>query len=322
MARHVCDNCGAVVGDDHQFCPECGSWVDPTDSGVEDDDAAEFEEFSLTAEPPAGEPTPPVRFPRNEVQCPSCGSPNPASNRHCEECGARLSQGPLPVAPRPAVQATAGVRAAMAIAALLAVVVIISLVFNIFGDDAPTDDTLVTATTVSTTAPPPESRELDILTVDCSVTGLAGLVCENIADDGEGEYQINWDALEEGQEVSIDLILEERSVITGVVWRNLDQDDTGLFQNYRARDIRINGGDADISFELKNEGGAQPLLFSSLGTLSVTITIDSAYLPEPVDGQVFSELAIKQIELLGYPQAEITSPPTSLTDPTETTSGG
>lgn len=320
MARHVCDNCGAVVGEDHQFCPECGSWIDPTDTGFTDDEGSDFEEFDLTGEPPAGEPEPPVRFPRNEVQCPSCGSPNPTTNRHCEECGARLSQGPLPVAPRPAVQATAGVRAAMAIAALLGVVVIISLIFNIFGDDDPgTADTVATETTTATTAPPPESRELDVLTVDCSVQGLAGLGCENLADDGEGEYQINWDALEEGQEVTIDLILEERSVITGVVWRNLDQDDPGLFQNYRARNIRINGGDADISFELQNEGGAQPLLFSSLGTLSVTITIDSAYLPEPVEGQVFSELAIKQIELLGYPQAEITSPPTSLVDPAETT---
>ena len=88
-------------------------------------------EFSLSGEPPIEVPQAPARFPRNEIQCPSCGSPNPTTNRHCEECGARLSQGPLPVAPRPAVQATAGVRAVLAIAGLLTTVVIIAIVAGV-----------------------------------------------------------------------------------------------------------------------------------------------------------------------------------------------
>ena len=321
MARHICDNCGSAVGDDHQFCPECGSWIDPTDPGVDEQAEGDFEEFSLTDEPAAGPiQNQPVRFPRSEIQCPSCGSPNPANNRHCEECGARLSQGPLPVAPRPAVQATAGVRAAMAIAGLLAIVVIGALVFNIFSDDETTPTTLADDTTVapSTTLPTPEP--LSILTETCSISGLASLGCDNLTDDDGGEYQFNWDTREEGTDVVIELILAERSVITGVVWTNLAEDDDGLRQNYRAQSISINGGAADVLFELQDQGGAQALQFASMGTLAVTITVNQAYLPVPVGDRVFSELAIQQIELIGYPAADV-SPPTSLVEE-PTTDGG
>lgn len=316
MARHVCDNCGAVVGEDHQFCPECGSWIDPTEPGI-DENGGDFEEFSLSGEPP--EPQAPARFPRSEVQCPSCGSPNPTTNRHCEECGARLSQGPLPVAPRPSVQATAGVRAVLAIAGLLTVVVVIALIFNIFGGDDTPEVTATDPGLTTTTVATPETRELNVLRADCSVSGLASLGCDNLIDDGGGEYQFNYDALEEGQDIVITLILAERSVITGVVWSNLAPDDPGLRQNYRAKDITIDGGAAPVLFELADEGGAQPLQFSAVNTFEITIVVSDAYLPSPTEDRVFSELAIQQIEVFGYPSAEVSSPATSLVVPDETT---
>src|SRR5690606_15201248 len=102
MARHVCPNCGATVTGDEQFCPTCGTFMGYDDEPTGED---EYERFELGAAPPPREPT----------ICPSCGAANAPGNRHCEECGARLSQGPLPAAPRPAVQATAGVRAVIAI---------------------------------------------------------------------------------------------------------------------------------------------------------------------------------------------------------------
>lgn len=315
MARHVCDNCGSVVGEDHQFCPECGSWIDPTEPGI-DEPGGDFEEFSLSGEPPA--PLPPARFPRSDVQCPSCGSTNPTTNRHCEECGARLSQGPLPVAPRPSVQATAGVRAVLAIAGLLTVVVVIALIFNIFGNDTPE----VTATDLSsttTTSPTPETRELNVLRADCTISGLASLGCDNLIDDGGGEYQFNYDEVAEGQDIVIKLILAERSVITGVVWSNLAPDDAGLRQNYRAKDITIDGGAAPVLFELADEGGAQPLQFSAVNTFEITIVVSDVYLPSPTEERVFSELAIQQIEVFGYPSAEVSTPATSLVVPDATT---
>ena len=89
---------------------------------------------------------------RGGVSCPSCGASNPPSNRHCQECGARLRQGPLPTAPRPAVQATAGVRAALAISALLFAVVVVAILFNVFsGDDTPSSTTLTASSSTSPT---------------------------------------------------------------------------------------------------------------------------------------------------------------------------
>jgi hypothetical protein len=227
------------------------------------------------------------------------------------------------VAPRPSVQATAGVRAVLAIAGLLTVVVIIALVFNIFGgDEDGTDVAADGSTTTTTTAPAPETRELNVLRADCSVSGLASLGCENLIDDAGGEYQITWDDLEEGTDVTIRLILAERSVITGVVWTNLAADDPGLRQNYRAKDITIDGGAAPVLFELQDEGGAQSLQFSAVNTFEIEITISDAYLPSPTEDRVFSELAIQQIEIFGYPSAEVSTPQTSLVIPDETTTTG
>ena len=113
MASRKCDQCGASVAADEQFCPNCGSFLDPLEPDaprgrenvISVSSDGNYEEFELGAPPPAVERSNPGR---GEVTCPSCGANNPANNRHCQECGARLSQGPLPTAPRPAVQATAG----------------------------------------------------------------------------------------------------------------------------------------------------------------------------------------------------------------------
>lgn len=316
MTRHVCDNCGAAVADE-QFCPNCGAWIDPLKHGHETGETAGGdEEFSLDEPPPPGEEEPapaiPLRVPRNEIVCPSCGSSNPASNRHCEECGARLMQGALPVAPRPAVQATAGVRAAMAIAGLLLGVVVIAVLFNIVaGDDEPTGTTSAATTTTTTIAVQPEP--IDILSVNCEVSGIAGFECRNLIDAGDLEYQINWEALGDDENVTIELIFAEPMVITGFEWINLPEGDR-FFQNYRARGISVSDGAPNavpLPLTLDDTPGSQFKEYASLRTLKLEITIDTAYLPQERSGQIFTELAIKGIRVIGYPA------PTS--DPTTTT---
>jgi hypothetical protein len=211
------------------------------------------------------------------------------------------------------------VRAVLAIAGLLTVVVVIAVIFNIFGGDDTPEVAGGDLTTTTTTAATPETRELNVLRADCSISGLASLGCDNLIDDGGGEYQFNYDEVQEGQEIVITLILAERSVITGVVWSNLAPDDAGLRQNYRAKDITIDGGAAPVLFELADEGGAQPLQFSAVNTFEITIVVSDVYLPSPTEERVFSELAIQQIEIFGYPSAEVSSPATSLVVPDETT---
>ncbi|MDH4118988.1 MAG: hypothetical protein OEW30_16525, partial [Acidimicrobiia bacterium] len=237
MAGHICDNCGATVGDE-QFCPTCGSWVDPLPGG----NGEEFEQFSLGEAPPADSQT--ARIPRQETQCPSCGSPNPASNRHCENCGARLAQGALPVAPRPAVQTTAGVRAAMGISAVLLVVIIAVVIANVFGDDDAASTTTVAAIQSTTTARV-EPQPLTILDVDCKLSSdatleaIAGFECGKLIDgDAErtGEFQFTWTDLPDGTNPVIVLKFAEQVSVRSIVWTNI-KDPTRFAQNYKANRV-------------------------------------------------------------------------------------
>jgi hypothetical protein len=322
MAGHICDNCGAAVADE-QFCPTCGAWVDPLQHGEEES----FEEFSLGATP-GEEPNAPTRLPRQEVQCPSCGSPNPVSNRHCEECGARLSQGALPVAPRPAVQTTAGVRAAMGISAVLLVVILAVAIVNIFGDDeeAATETTISAEGATTTTAPRLEPESLNVLAVECSVTGISGFDCENLIDGvttREGEYQFNWVELEPGTNPTITFKFAEQVSIRSILWTNIADPDR-FAQNYKVQRIAISD-DTDIPLptELENEPGSQVIPYVSLPTFELVIEITAEYGATDVDGNVFDDMAIAEIEILGNPAGAGTPAPTidEAPETTDTTGG-
>lgn len=316
MARHTCDNCGTVVVDE-QFCPKCGAWVDPLREEDEVGRGDEYEEFSLGAAPPSvEEPAGPVRVPRQEVQCPSCGAPNPVTNRHCEECGARLSQGALPVAPRPAVQATAGVRAAMMIAGLLLGVVLIAVLFNIFtgGGEEATTTTAAAATTSTTTPVGP----IEILDVECSVPGLSGFDCRNLIDGGDGEYQINWEELAADQPVTIRLIFAQPYVVRSIEWVNLAEGERFL-RNYRAKTIVVKDSSpnaAELPLSLEDRAGSQVLEYVSFRTLSLELRVTDVYAAQEVGGNVYSELAVQGIRVIGRPDV------VEDTTTTTTTTGG
>ncbi len=145
-----------------------------------------FEPFELGETPPEPEPTrrrpppppPPPEAPTTPththavnpdvptVPCPSCGSPNPDFNRHCEQCGARLSQDPLPVAPAPNLRTSPGGRALGVLGAVVLLVALAALIFNVFrgGDEVAESST----TTSSATTIPVAAVELFPASVDAS----------------------------------------------------------------------------------------------------------------------------------------------------------
>lgn len=289
----MCPDCGATVTGDEQFCPTCGAFL-----GYEDEPhAEEYETFDLGEAPP-----PPSREP---VICPSCGADNLPTNRHCEECGARLSQGPLPAAPRPAVQATAGVRAVIAIGGLLLGVIIIALLFQLFsGDDEPTETTAAAGETTSTTVQIAQNEVLDPLSVDCSVAGIGSFICENLVSGTDALYQVDWVALEEaGETPTITIRFRSAVAIERIGWRNISNDDTRFQRNYRARSLSISADDSlsETPIDLQNIPGTQEVAFTSLNTHQLTITINSAWPAQLIDGQVFDELVIDEIEVIGRP---------------------
>lgn len=345
MASQTCEHCGAIVADDEQFCPSCGTFLDPMtrsrphprSSGggnvisVSSDGPNEqpYEEFSLESRPPGETPPRPTKSGGGNgngngapVNCPSCGAINPGNNRHCQECGARLRQGPLPTAPRPAVQATAGVRAALAISGLLLGVILIALFFNIFtGDDTPVADS---TTTTSTTVPQiAEPGPIEILNETCTPQGIGSLICSNLTSGAFGagnEYQVSWEeARDEG--VLIQFSFLEPMAITGIQWTNIE-DTTRFRQNYRAQSLTILAQDSlsPVPVRLLDQPGTQQVRYSALNTTTLEIRVVEAYQAELVEDNIFDELAIDEIVIIGRPVTQTTD--TTVPDTTSTTAEG
>ncbi|MDH3194646.1 MAG: hypothetical protein OEM40_10050 [Acidimicrobiia bacterium] len=292
MAEHTCTNCGATFSNE-EFCPSCGQWV--ADES--------FEEFDLT------EPETYQSLPYDSTPCPSCGAANPLTNRHCEECGARLSQGALPVAPQPMIQTTAGVRAAMAIGTLLVIVVVAALIFNgLGGDDTatttlPIDDTS-TSNTVATQAP---REQIVPISVNCS-SFLNGWPCENMFD-ADPTTDWNDDGLS-GEGAVIRVTFPASYQLEQIIIKNVD-DDTRFRRNFRIASYKVTTDDnAQGAVGLiPDEPGAHIIDFSSLATTQVTIEIQSVHQAEDItvtadDGTTstlakFDELVIQEIEFYG-----------------------
>ena len=315
MVSQTCANCGSSVAADEQFCTNCGHFIDPMEptrrsaperSGgvISVNSDGTYEEFQLDDGPPEEGDEAVASAPTSgrTSGCPSCGAINPASNRHCQECGARLNQAPLPTAPRPAVQATAGVRAAVAISGLLFVVIVIALLFNVFGGEDPTTAPTVTSTTTpSTTLPSPDV--IDILDTNCSHPGLGSFSCSNLTSGTSAEYQVNYEELvDNGEKIVITLIFREPMVVTRIDWTNLADVDR-FKQNYRARGISIvaDSNVTAVRVELQDTPGIQTVPFAAFNTNSIEITIESDYQAQLVNGNTFPEIAIDEITVIGRP---------------------
>lgn len=328
MVSQTCEQCGATVASDEQFCPNCGAFMDPmkphrhTNSSGNvisvSSDGNNYEEFSLSETPPDEEPEPAPRRPSGndkKTPCPSCGAVNPASNRHCQECGARLDQAPLPTAPRPAVQATAGVRAALAISGLLFLVILVALFFNIFTGDGGSPDTTVAAAT-TTTQEVQEPEPIEIIDQSCTPQGIGSLTCSNLTSGSDSEYQVNWEELSQQEgDITIRLTFRQPMVVTRIDWENIE-DPTRFRQNYKARGliIRADGAITEVPHELDNTPGLQTITYATLDANWIEITIQSAWPAELVEDNIWQEIAIDEITVWGRPAnatTQTTAPDTS-----------
>ena len=300
MTQQTCSNCGANF-EDQQFCPDCGQWVDPLDE-------THFEEFTLGDSPPAGDDDPMVTVSdvspiRQMINCPSCGAANPEHNRHCEECGARIGQGPLPVAPQPMIRTTAGARALAVILGVVAVVAVIAFAWNALfgGDDEPAPDGTSTTTT---TAPAASSQQFVPISVTCSSTletASGSFACENLVD-GTDRY---WnDQSAQGRDAFIEFTFAEPIAIEQIVFKNV-VDDESFRKNYRVKGYEIVTDDLpDQQFidQLDDDNRSQLILLATLRTRQLTFRVTSTYAAEAVTGETpFNELAIDEFEFYGRP---------------------
>ena len=300
LTQQTCSNCGARF-EDQQFCPDCGQWIDPLDE-------THFEEFTLGDSPPLDDDEPLTAVQAATpipqlVNCPSCGAANPTHNRHCEECGARITQGPLPVAPQPMIRTTAGARALAVILGVVAVVAVLAFAWNaIFGggDEPPPDETTTTSTSQVAASP----QQYMPISVNCSSTlevAADRFACDNLID-GTDRY---WnDQSAQGRDAFIEFTFAEPIAIEQIVFKNVVDDDA-FKKNYRVKGFEIVTDDLpDRPFidQLDDDNRSQLILLATLRTRQLTFRVTSTYAAEAVTGETpFNELAIDEFEFYGRP---------------------
>jgi len=267
-----------------------------------------FEPFELEdgPPPPGTEPTPqpprvreedPAQAPVEQIACPSCGASNPAYNRHCEQCGARLTKEPLPVAPAPMVRSTPGGRALSVLAAAVLVVALIALLVNVFrGGGA--EDTTTTTTTTTTTAVP------DVGLIEPTEVNASAQIAGTYADSNliDGNLDTEWQA-PHGDGLTIEFRWAQPVKIEYLEIYNIE-DQTRFLRNYRIQGYNITVDDLPgVTYRntLKDEaGGPQRIDIASIETTTLTIEILSDYPSQAVNGEIaFDELVVAEVKFWG-----------------------
>lgn len=262
-----------------------------------------FEPFGLDEDVEAAPapPTPPsVQRPQAEtVVCASCGTHNPATNRHCEACGARLETGPLPVAPPPLIRATPGARALGVLAAVVLVVALFAFVWSVLrtddGAEVANGDTAETSTTVTT---PVEIEEL-LPSVVTASSQYDNFPAENLVD---GDVATYWnDKGLRGRDAEITFRFFQPVQIVEIDLVNID-DAEKFTRNYRIKGYQIVSDDLQVPISGTLEDVADPaaIRIASLETTELTLRVTSTHPATSFEGQPpFNELALAEVRFFG-----------------------
>ena len=252
------------------------------------------------APPPASKQQPPqASAPVEQAVCPSCGAFNPAYNRHCEQCGARLTQEPLPVAPTPMVRATPGGRALSVLAAAVLVVALFALLFNVFrGGDG--EEAAPTTTSTTTTAAPSvtEIQPTDVI--------ASSQIADSYSDSNliDGDFETEWQATAEDG-ITIEFRWAQPVQIKYLeIYNIIDQD--RFLRNYRIEGYNITVDDLPgVTYRntLKDQAdGPQRIEIASIETTTLTLEILSSFASQALGGEIaFSEVVVAEIKFFGTP---------------------
>ncbi|NNC75235.1 MAG: hypothetical protein HKN93_06955 [Acidimicrobiia bacterium] len=262
-----------------------------------------FEPFGLDEEPdtPVSAPAPAPQGQSSSVVCPSCGTHNPGSNRHCEACGARLETGPLPVAPPPLIRATPGARALGVLAAVVLVVALFAFVWSVLRDDGSSDvvagngDNGTTETSVTT---PTQVEELLPSVVSAS-SQYDNFPADNLID---GDATTYWnDKGLRGREAEITFRFFQPVQIVEIDLLNIAEAEK-FTRNYRIKGYQIVSDDLQVPISGTLEDVADPtaIRIASLETTELTLRVTSTHPATSYEGQPpFNELAVAEIQFFG-----------------------
>jgi len=237
--------------------------------------------------------------PAEMVGCPSCGARNPAFNHHCERCGSRLSQDPMPIAPAPAARASAGGRALGVLAAVVLVVALFALMMNIFRSGEPdiTGPDMTSSSTTTTVLA--QTVELFAASATASSQVADSFGPENLID---GDPETRWnDDSQRGVDAWIEFTFATPVQIRQIEMVNVT-DDVAFKRNFKIQGytITVNDLNVPISGRLANSNEPQTVQIASLDTIKLTINVTTTHPAESVgDLPPFQELALEAVKFFG-----------------------
>jgi len=233
------------------------------------------------------------------VACPACGARNPSYNHHCERCGSRLSEDPMPIAPAPGSRSSAGGRALGVLAASVLLVALVALTINIFRSDAPEAAGPDTTSSSTTTTVPVPTIELFASQVTASSQVAQSFSPDNLIDGDDDSY---WnDDSQRGVDAWIEFTFATPVQIREIELQNV-MNDTKFRQNFKIQGYTITVSDLDvgISGRLSNSNQPQTVKIASLETIWLRIEVTTVHPAESVeDLPPFDELALQGVRFFG-----------------------
>lgn len=233
------------------------------------------------------------------IACPSCGARNPAFNHHCERCGSRLSQDPMPIASAPSARTTAGGRALGVLAAVVLVVALVALMTTIFRGDNAEVAGPETEPPVTVTTQPPVVTELTAVSVTASSQVSDSFAPENLLD---GDPETRWnDDSQRGVGAWIEFTFATPVQITHIELQNVTNNEA-FRRNFKIRGyiITVNDLNLPISGRLANSSEPQTVRIASVETITLRIEVTTTHPAESVgDKPPFQELALEEVRFFG-----------------------
>jgi hypothetical protein len=233
------------------------------------------------------------------INCPSCGSQNPVFNHHCERCGSRLGQDPMPIAPAPQSRSSAGGRALGVLAAVVLVVALVALMMNIFrGGEADVAGPETSSSSTTTTVLVP-TVELFAASASASSQVAVAFGPENLID---GNPETRWnDDSQRGVGAWLEFTFATPVQIREIVLQNVT-DNEKFKRNYKIQGytITVNDLNVPISGRLANSNEPQTVKIASLETFTLRIEVTTTHPAEPIgDNPPFEELALQGVQFFG-----------------------
>ncbi len=237
--------------------------------------------------------------PAEIVGCPSCGARNPAFNHHCERCGSRLSQDPMPIAPAPQARSTAGGRALGVLAAVVLLVALIALMMNIFSSGEP--DVAGPDTTPSSTSTTVPAQPVELFAVSATASSqVADSFSPGNLIDGNPETRWNDDS-QRGVDAWLEFTFATPVEIQQIELVNVTDDEV-FKRNFKIQGYTITVSDLNvpISGRLANSNTPQTVKIASLETIKLTINVTTTHPAESVgDLPPYQELALQAVRFFG-----------------------